>query len=103
MELKVINMEDIEKIKGKYHLPEADQEQFNEAIINLLKVTLNIAQNKATIKIGKEDKVNTVEFAFNIMALVNQASNLLNQKALEATTLILDDLQNEQQLIGQAK
>ena len=86
---------DIEKIKGKYNLPEADQEQFNEAILNLLEVTLNIAQTKATIKIGKKDKINTVEFAFNIIALANQASIALNQKALEATTLILDELQNE--------
>ncbi len=59
-------MEEQEKIKGKYNLPEADQEQFNEAILNLLEVTLNIAQTKATIKIGKKDKINTVEFAFNI-------------------------------------
>lgn len=53
-----------------------------------------IAQTKATIKIGKKDKINTIEFAFNIIALANQASIALNQKALEATTLILDELQN---------
>ena len=94
---------DIGEIKGKYQLPKADQEEFTEAVMNLLKVTVDIAQNKATIKTGKESKVNVVEFAFNVMALANQASNLLNQKALEVTTLILDDLQNEQQLIGQAK
>ena len=39
----------MEEIKGKYQLPKADQEEFTEAVMNLLKVTVDIAQNKSLV------------------------------------------------------